>query len=147
MIARWPALRGPPVYSHLPYRTCVHACALLGPGTHSRARCPRTPLTPVFISELTCRAWLVAEGHKRRTLQKSDVASAIAFSDVFDFLIDIVPRDDGTEHTVPAAAASNHAEPEPAAAGHDAEWPRHDDEHEGDALYSEYVQGEGEGFA
>ncbi|RSH86631.1 uncharacterized protein EHS24_004902 [Apiotrichum porosum] len=49
----------------------------------------------IFISELTCRAWLVAEGHKRRTLQKSDVAAAIAFSDVFDFLIDIVPRDDG----------------------------------------------------
>ncbi|BEJ08030.1 hypothetical protein CcaverHIS641_0501150 [Cutaneotrichosporon cavernicola] len=99
----------------------------------------------IFISELTCRAWLVAEGHKRRTLQKSDVASAIAFSDVFDFLIDIVPRDDGTEHAVPAAAASNHAEPEPQAP--EPEWPRHEDEHEGDALYSEYVQGEGEGFA
>jgi hypothetical protein len=50
---------------------------------------------PVFISELTCRAWLVAESHKRRTLQKSDVAAAIAFSDMFDFLIDIIPRDDG----------------------------------------------------
>ncbi|WVR08921.1 hypothetical protein IAU60_005980 [Kwoniella sp. DSM 27419] len=49
----------------------------------------------IFISELTCRAWLVAESHKRRTLQKSDVAAAIAFSDMFDFLIDIVPRDDG----------------------------------------------------
>ena len=48
----------------------------------------------VFISELTCRAWLVAESHQRRTLQKSDVASAIAHSDMFDFLIDIVPRDD-----------------------------------------------------
>ena len=46
----------------------------------------------VFISELTCRAWLIAESHKRRTLQKSDVAAAIAFSDMFDFLIDIVPR-------------------------------------------------------
>ncbi|WVW79535.1 hypothetical protein I302_101504 [Kwoniella bestiolae CBS 10118] len=53
----------------------------------------------IFISELTCRAWLVAESHKRRTLQKSDVASAIAFSDMFDFLIDIVPRDDGTAST------------------------------------------------
>jgi len=47
----------------------------------------------VFISELTCRAWLIAESHKRRTLQKSDVAAAIAFSDMFDFLIDIVPRE------------------------------------------------------
>ncbi|WWC91028.1 uncharacterized protein L201_005968 [Kwoniella dendrophila CBS 6074] len=51
----------------------------------------------IFISELTCRAWLVAESNKRRTLQKSDVAAAIAFSDMFDFLIDIVPRDDGSE--------------------------------------------------
>ncbi|OCF56298.1 transcriptional activator HAP5 [Kwoniella mangroviensis CBS 10435] len=57
----------------------------------------------IFISELTCRAWLVAESHKRRTLQKSDVASAIAFSDMFDFLIDIVPRDDGEQD----AAAGN----------------------------------------
>ena len=48
----------------------------------------------VFISELTCRAWLVAESQKRRTLQKTDVATAIAQSDMFDFLIDIVPRDD-----------------------------------------------------
>jgi hypothetical protein len=50
----------------------------------------------VFISELTCRAWLIAESNKRRTLQKADVANAIAHSDMFDFLIDIVPRDDGT---------------------------------------------------
>lgn len=50
--------------------------------------------TIVFIAELTCRAWLVAESHKRRTLQKSDVASAIGFSDMFDFLIDIVPREE-----------------------------------------------------
>lgn len=49
---------------------------------------------PVFISELTCRAWLIAESKKRRTLQKSDVAAAIALSDMFDFLIDILPRDD-----------------------------------------------------
>ncbi|ORX39297.1 histone-fold-containing protein [Kockovaella imperatae] len=48
----------------------------------------------IFIAELTCRAWLVAESQKRRTLQKSDVAAAIACSDMFDFLIDIVPRDD-----------------------------------------------------
>ncbi|GHJ87886.1 hypothetical protein NliqN6_4288 [Naganishia liquefaciens] len=48
----------------------------------------------IFIAELTCRAWLVAESHKRRTLQKSDVASAIGFSDMFDFLIDIVPREE-----------------------------------------------------
>lgn len=36
----------------------------------------------------------MAESHKRRTLQKSDVAAAIGFSDMFDFLIDIVPREE-----------------------------------------------------
>jgi len=57
-----------------------------------------TTLLPptVFISELTCRAWLIAETNKRRTLQKADVANAIAASDMFDFLIDIIPRDDGS---------------------------------------------------
>ncbi|EIW67045.1 hypothetical protein TREMEDRAFT_45482 [Tremella mesenterica DSM 1558] len=57
----------------------------------------------VFISELTGRAWLIAESNKRRTLQKSDVAAAIAHSDMFDFLIDIVPRDDNdiTSHPPP----------------------------------------------
>lgn len=118
------------------------------------ARSPRAlrsapSLTAVFISELTCRAWLVAEGHKRRTLQKSDVASAIAFSDVFDFLIDIVPRDDGTEHTVPAASAGNSVHADNAVdAAVEGEWTHPDqEERDSDALYSEYVQGEGEGFA
>ncbi|EIM22057.1 histone-fold-containing protein [Wallemia mellicola CBS 633.66] len=48
----------------------------------------------IFISELTCRSWLVAESNKRRTLQKSDVSGAVELSDQFDFLIDIVPRSD-----------------------------------------------------
>lgn len=34
------------------------------------------------------------EESKRRTLQKSDVAAAISKNDMFDFLIDIVPRDE-----------------------------------------------------
>ncbi|KAG0016586.1 hypothetical protein BGZ80_009108, partial [Entomortierella chlamydospora] len=33
------------------------------------------------------------EENKRRTLQRSDIAAAIAMIDMFDFLIDIVPRD------------------------------------------------------
>ncbi|KAH8084198.1 histone-fold-containing protein [Filobasidium floriforme] len=48
----------------------------------------------IFIAELTSRAWLVAQSNKRRTLQKSDVAAAIGYSDMFDFLIDIVPREE-----------------------------------------------------
>ncbi|KAF9962788.1 hypothetical protein BGZ65_007940 [Modicella reniformis] len=48
----------------------------------------------IFICEITRRAWLHAEESKRRTLQKSDVASAVSRSDQFDFLIDIVPREE-----------------------------------------------------
>ncbi|KAG0245573.1 hypothetical protein BGX31_007090 [Mortierella sp. GBA43] len=48
----------------------------------------------IFICEITRRAWLHAEESKRRTLQKIDVATAASRSDQFDFLIDIVPRED-----------------------------------------------------
>ena len=52
----------------------------------------------IFITELTMRAWIHAEENKRRTLQRSDIASALAKSDMFDFLIDIVPREEATGH-------------------------------------------------
>ena len=48
----------------------------------------------IFITELTMRAWIHAEDNKRRTLQRSDIAAALAKSDMFDFLIDIVPREE-----------------------------------------------------
>lgn len=48
----------------------------------------------IFITELTMRAWIHAEENKRRTLQRSDIASALTKSDMFDFLIDIVPREE-----------------------------------------------------
>ncbi|KAF7664895.1 hypothetical protein LDENG_00160900 [Lucifuga dentata] len=48
----------------------------------------------IFITELTLRAWIHTEDNKRRTLQKNDIAMAITKFDQFDFLIDIVPRDD-----------------------------------------------------
>ncbi|ANB15185.1 Hap5p [Sugiyamaella lignohabitans] len=48
----------------------------------------------IFITELTMRAWIHAEENKRRTLQRSDIASALQKSDMFDFLIDIVPREE-----------------------------------------------------
>lgn len=65
-----------------------------------------------FITELTMRAWIHAEENKRRTLQRSDIAAALSKSDMFDFLIDIVPREDATpqhkrrpEYAVPEAGA------------------------------------------
>ena len=48
----------------------------------------------IFILELTLRAWIQTEDNKRRTLQRNDVAMAISKNDTFDFLIDIVPRED-----------------------------------------------------
>jgi len=52
----------------------------------------------IFITELTMRAWIHAEESKRRTLQRSDIAQAISKSDMFDFLIDIVPREVAQHH-------------------------------------------------
>lgn len=112
-----------------------------------------TPL-PVFIAELTCRAWLVAESHKRRTLQKSDVAAAIAFSDMFDFLIDIIPREgegeddnpdagqgaqtaDPSENGQPSRDHTDEQDPEPEGAGGNVERGEADDDEE---LYREFVE-------
>ncbi|OVA16390.1 Transcription factor CBF/NF-Y/archaeal histone [Macleaya cordata] len=51
----------------------------------------------LFILELTIRSWLHAEENKRRTLQKNDISAAITRTDIFDFLVDIVPRDEFKE--------------------------------------------------
>ncbi|XP_064405521.1 nuclear transcription factor Y subunit gamma-like isoform X2 [Halichondria panicea] len=48
----------------------------------------------VFISELSIRAWHITEESKRRTIQCSDIAMAITNNDMYDFLIDIVPREE-----------------------------------------------------
>ncbi|KAJ7387606.1 hypothetical protein OS493_000941, partial [Desmophyllum pertusum] len=48
----------------------------------------------IFINELSLRAWIHTEDNKRRTLQRNDIAMAITKFDQFDFLIDIVPRDE-----------------------------------------------------
>ncbi|KAG0206727.1 hypothetical protein BGX28_001872 [Mortierella sp. GBA30] len=75
----------------------------------------------IFICEITRRAWLHAEENKRRTLQRSDVASAVSRSDQFDFLIDIVPREETPkttkrsstrEETAPSAEAYDEQQPQ-----------------------------------
>lgn len=48
----------------------------------------------VFILELTLRSWMHTEENKRRTLQKNDIAAAITRTDIYDFLVDIIPRDE-----------------------------------------------------
>ncbi|KAI0022042.1 CCAAT-binding protein subunit HAP5 [Xylariomycetidae sp. FL0641] len=63
----------------------------------------------IFITELTMRAWIHAEENKRRTLQRSDIASALAKSDMFDFLIDIVPREEASHAKRANPAAQSQA--------------------------------------
>eukprot|EP00800_Vazella_pourtalesii_P008906 TRINITY_DN227_c0_g1_i1.p1 TRINITY_DN227_c0_g1~~TRINITY_DN227_c0_g1_i1.p1 ORF type:complete len:329 (-),score=111.66 TRINITY_DN227_c0_g1_i1:3-938(-) len=48
----------------------------------------------MFIEELTLRAWLHTEEAKRKTLQKCDIAKALSEDEMYDFLIDIVPREE-----------------------------------------------------
>lgn len=48
----------------------------------------------MFIEELTLRAWINTEENKRRILQKNDISAAVKTSDVYDFLIFIVPRNE-----------------------------------------------------
>lgn len=68
----------------------------------------------IFITELTMRAWIHAEDNKRRTLQRSDIAAALCKSDMFDFLIDIVPREEANSH---AKRTSQGTAPAPAPPG------------------------------
>ncbi len=46
----------------------------------------------LLVKELSIRAWRHTERNRRRTLQRQDVHAAVGESEVYDFLIDIVPR-------------------------------------------------------
>ncbi|KAA3674881.1 nuclear transcription factor Y, gamma [Paragonimus westermani] len=54
----------------------------------------------LFIRELTLRAWIHTERNRRRTLQRNDISMAVSDGDTdqFDFLIDIVPREESRGH-------------------------------------------------
>ena len=62
----------------------------------------------MFILELTMRAWVHSQEGKRRTLTRKDIAAAITKTDIFDFLVDIVPREDDlpSHEDDPEAAAA-----------------------------------------
>ena len=47
----------------------------------------------LFVNELTLRGWHITEENRRRTLQRMHLAQAMIKCEMFDFLIDIVPRD------------------------------------------------------
>lgn len=61
----------------------------------------------MFILELTLRAWNHTEENKRRTLQKNDIAAAITRTDIFDFLVDIVPREDLKDEVLASVPRGN----------------------------------------
>mmetsp|Transcript_22789 Transcript_22789/g.32144 ORF Transcript_22789/g.32144 Transcript_22789/m.32144 type:complete len:243 (-) Transcript_22789:629-1357(-) len=46
----------------------------------------------LLVKDLSLRAWRHTERNKRRTLQKHDIHAAVGETEVYDFLIDIVPR-------------------------------------------------------
>ena len=48
----------------------------------------------IFITELSYRSWYYTEESKRRTLQRSDIAQCINNTELFDFLMDIIPKED-----------------------------------------------------
>ena len=58
----------------------------------------------MFILELTLRSWYQTEESKRRTLQRSDVEDAVHGTEIFDFLVDTVPRQSSSSATQPQKA-------------------------------------------
>lgn len=67
---------------------------------------PNYQSNKVFIAEITARAFIIADSNKRRTLSRSDIAKALGKSDQFDFLIDVVPREDTSGGQASATAPS-----------------------------------------
>ncbi|GAA5982952.1 hypothetical protein JCM10908_006850 [Rhodotorula pacifica] len=56
----------------------------------------------IFIQELTARAHMRSLASRRRMISRADVAAAVSRSDMFDFLIDIVPRPERSPSPLPA---------------------------------------------
>ena len=51
----------------------------------------------MFITEITHKAAFYAKKNGRKTLQRNDVARVIAENDSFDFLLDVIPKDEVLE--------------------------------------------------
>ncbi|KAI0352459.1 histone-fold-containing protein [Trametes cingulata] len=69
----------------------------------------------IFIAEITARAFIIADSNKRRTLSRADIAKALSKSDQFDFLIDIVPREEPPGAAAQGAGAAGKAQKKGAA--------------------------------
>ena len=70
----------------------------------------------MFIKMLAGDAWSITESGARRTLQRSDVTAACLRSEVFDFLVDLLPPGD-VPATVVADVINAGRAPQPTAGG------------------------------
>mmetsp|Transcript_25118 Transcript_25118/g.38931 ORF Transcript_25118/g.38931 Transcript_25118/m.38931 type:complete len:126 (+) Transcript_25118:647-1024(+) len=52
----------------------------------------------MFIAEITIKGYYNAEKNERKTLQRKDIATAIARTETYDFLIDTIPRSELLSH-------------------------------------------------
>jgi len=48
----------------------------------------------MFITEITHKAAYYAKKQNRKTLQRNDIARVIADNETFDFLLDVIPREE-----------------------------------------------------
>ena len=48
----------------------------------------------MFIIEMTHKAYYYAKKNNRKTLQRNDIAAAITDTEIYDFLLDIMPREE-----------------------------------------------------
>jgi histone H3/H4 len=66
----------------------------------------QTKACEFFIREVTTRAWRHADLNRRKTMQKGDIWASMTESEVFDFLIDIIPRATATTGTAANSATA-----------------------------------------
>ena len=52
----------------------------------------------MFIAEMTIKGYYNAEKSERKTLQRKDIAAAIARTETYDFLIDTIPKNELLQH-------------------------------------------------
>jgi len=52
----------------------------------------------MFIAEMTIKGYYNAEKNERKTLQRKDIATAIARTETYDFLIDTIPKAEFEQH-------------------------------------------------
>lgn len=62
----------------------------------------------LLVKDLSFRAWRHTERNRRRTLQRQDLHAAVGESEVYDFLIDVVPRVAPTKPQHPVHSDQNH---------------------------------------